>query len=320
MRTARLGNLTRLVDPIVMPDGGTFKNWDDLPRWLGTDLPIILFGAALPEKRDGNDASTPTDVLHVVVRDGVKTSYNRLGLPEAYGLAWYQEHLSEKVAEIHAAGKYFAFNIAGFTVQEFEAMARVACISRVDIIVIDISCSNTTQEPFCFDPNLSRQTIEAVQNTAPETNVIVKLPYIPLPSILQELVGICVEERHVAAIDVINAMAGCLPFDPNGNRIMGGYASGGGNVALVFGMGMVSRLADLIPADSDTVIMGTGGIGCGPARSGADVLEYRQRGASVVGVHTAARSPVPPHGIDYGTFDRIKADYLALTKQEVASA
>ena len=62
--------------------------------------------------------------------------------------------------------------------------------------------------------------------------------------------------------------------------------------------------------------MGTGGIGCGPARPGADVLEYRRRGASVVGIHTAARSEEPPHDIDYGAFDRIKADYLEVKPKD----
>jgi len=202
-------------------------------------------------------------------------------------------------------------NIAGFSLNEFVDLAQACQRTGVQLIFADISCANTSQEPHCFNPEATAEIIRAVQNAAPDATIGVKLPYIPLPSLLKQLVDVC-QETGVGIIEVINAMGQYHPVDEQGERRLGGHASGGGFLTKDPAQGMVARIADLLGKDSPIHIMATGGIGCGPNCPGQDILDYERLGATLFGVHTAARSTEFPYPIMPQIFDAIRADYQAL--------
>lgn len=296
--------------PLIVNAGGTLKDWDNLPGFLESSLQVIVFGASLESQRSGNPGGIPA-TLFVQSVAGVKISYNRLGLPEKYGIEWYQQHLADKNQVVANHGKVLAMNMAGFSVDEFARLAHVCHNAGIRIIFADISCANTAQEPHCFNLEAAAEIMKEVRVAAPDAVIGVKLPYIPLPSLLRELVGAC-KESGVGVIEVINAMGQYHPIDEHGTRRLGGPASGAGFLAKDPAQGMVARVADLLGKDSNIHIMATGGIGCGPNRSGQDILDYEHLGATMFGVHTAARSTEFPYSIMPQVFDAIRADYQAL--------
>ena len=184
----RVGQLL-FEQPVIVNAGGTLKDWSDLPGFLKTGLEIIVFGAALEARRTGNPGGIPA-TLFVQSTRGVKLSYNRMGLPEMYGIEWYSENLAGRNRAVSDCGKVLAMNIAGFSVGEFTRLALVCHLAGVRIIFADISCANTSQEPHCFYPETAAEIIREVQAAAPDATIGVKLPYIPTPSLLIEMVGI----------------------------------------------------------------------------------------------------------------------------------
>lgn len=313
----RIGKLS-LQHPLVINAGGTLKDWDNLPAFLATQLQIVLFGAALAPLRAGNEGGIPK-TLFVQNVGGITLSYNRMGLPEKYGLEWYEQHLGEKNRLVADHGKVLAMNIAGFSLNEFVQLAQACQRASVQLIFADISCANTSQEPHCFNPEATAEIIRAVQNAAPDATIGVKLPYIPLPSLLKQLVGAC-KDTEVGIIEVINAMGQYHPIDEVGERRLGGPSSGGGFLAKDPAQGMVARVKDLLGEDSAIRIMATGGIGCGPKRPGQDIRDYECLGATMYGVHTAARSTDYPHSVMPEVFDEIYEDYLRLREETMESA
>ena len=301
--------------PLIVNAGGTLKDWDNLPGFLSTKLQIILFGAALEQVRAGNEGGIPKTLFVQWIASGsVKLSYNRMGLPEKYGLEWYEQHLEEKNQLVAEHGKMLAMNIAGFSLNEFVRLAKSCRRAGVQLIFADISCANTSQEPHCFNPKATAEIIRAVQNAAPDATIGVKLPYIPLPSLLKELVDVC-RETKVGIIEVINAMGQYYPINEYGTRRLGGPASGGGFLAKDPAQGMVVRVRDLLEENPAIHIMATGGIGCGPNRPGQDILDLELLGATIFGTHTAARSTEYPYNIVPKVFDEIPEDYLRLRKK-----
>jgi len=316
-QTIRLGTM-EFEWPLIVNAGGTLKNWNDLPALLGTSLQIILYGAMLLPIRAGNPGGIPA-TLFVDEWRGIKVSYNRLGLPEKYGAGWYEQNLASKNQLVADHGKVLAVNIAGFSVGELARLAEICHGAGIRIIFADISCANTNQEPICFSAEATRNALAAVKQSAPDAVIGVKLPYIPLPSLLMGLVKVC-GEVEVDVIEVINAMGQYHPTNEDGALRLGGPASGGGFLAKDAAQGMVTRVKSLLGDNSRIHIMATGGIGCGPnARPGQDILDYEHRGATLFGVHTAARSPRYPHEIEPRVFDFIREDYLMLTGQKLSA-
>lgn len=305
--TIQIGKLS-FRHPLVVNAGGTLKNWGNLPDFLKTNLQIVLFGAALEPLRPGNPGGILATLFVQNVAGGIKLSYNRLGLPERYGITWYRQHLAEKNSLVADHGKVLAMNIAGFSVDEFARLASVCHTACVHIIFADISCANTSQEPHCFYPEAAAEIIREVRAAAPNATIGVKLPYIPLPSLLTELVDIC-KKGGIGIIEVINAMGQYHPIDERGVRRLGGPASGGGFLAKDPAQGMVARVKTLLGENPTIHIMATGGIGCGPGRAGQDILDYERLGATLFGVHTAARSTNPPYSVMPQVFDAILDDY-----------
>jgi len=311
-QTIRLGAM-EFEWPLIVNAGGTLKDWDLLPEFRGTSLQIVLFGAALESKRPGNSGGIPATLL-VEKAGGLKISYNRLGLPEKYGIEWYREHLAAQNQLVAEQGKVLAMNIAGFNLGEFARLAVVCQQAGVRIVFADISCANTSQEPHCFSPRDAAQIMKEMRAAAPDAVIGVKLPYIPTLSLLTELVGIC-KESGVGIIEVINAMGQYHPVDEAGGRRLGGPASGGGFLAKDPAQGMVFRVAALLGQNSGIHIMAAGGIGCGPNRPGQDILDYERLGATLFGVHTAARSTKSPYNVMPQIFDDIREDYLRLREE-----
>lgn len=316
-KTIQIGGLS-FQHPLILNGGGTLKDWNDIPKFLSSSLQVILFGAALEAQRKGNEGGIPATLFVQNIR-GIKISYNRLGLPEKYGIEWYRQHLAEKRQLVESSGKVLAMNIAGFSVGEFARLATVCHEANVSIIFVDISCANTSQEPHCFSLEASAEIIWMVKKAAPDAVIGVKLPYIPTPSLLDKLVGIC-KKFGVGIIEVINAMGQYHPIDENGKRRLNGPASGGGFLAKDPAQGMVARVATLLGENSGIHIMATGGIGCGPRHPAQDILDYERLGATIFGIHTAARSCVSPYRVEPETFTVIANQYRTMMQQKMVTA
>ncbi|MDA1337416.1 MAG: hypothetical protein O3C23_01485 [bacterium] len=317
-KTIRLGN-REFEHPLIVNAGGTLKDWDDLPPLLGTSLQIILFGAMLLPLREGNPGGIPA-TLFVHEENDIRISYNRMGLPEKYGEQWYEDHLFEQNHLVADCGKVLAMNIAGFSAQELGQAAKICHNANIKIIFADISCANTDVEPLCFSPEATREALTAVKQAAPNAVIGVKLPYIPLPSLLKEVVGV-LSEVGVDIIEAINAMGQYHPTNEHGIFRLGGPASGGGFLAKDPAQGMVTRIKALLGNNSPIQIMATGGIGCGPnITAREDIVDYESRGATVFGIHTAARSTEFPYAVTPEFFDYARKDYLAAAGRKTITA
>ncbi|MCH8048956.1 hypothetical protein IIC44_02580, partial [Patescibacteria group bacterium] len=245
--------------PLIINAGGTLKDWDNLPALLETSLQIILFGAMLLPIREGSLGGISA-TLFVQEQGGIKTSYNRMGLPEKYGDQWYEQNLVNKNQLVADYGKVLAINIAGFNTGQLASCAEICRDAGVRIIFVDISCSNTDQEPICFSPEATKNALVAVKNAAPDAVIGVKLPYIPLSSLLGELVEVC-KEMQIDVIEVINAMGQYYPTNASEHGVfrLAGPASGAGFLAKDPAQGMVTRVKSLLGDNSLIRIMATGG-------------------------------------------------------------
>jgi len=306
MRRPGFGNRCILEGPVVFGCGGTCKTMEAFHQLIKLEqTQVVEWGSALVEKRDGN----PGTVLWI--NNG--SSLNRMGLPESFGLEWYEQNLPLLVQQAKDRGKTFLFNIAPLKLSHCTSLSAVAEKSGVPIIVVDLSCSNAGQDASCFSAELVDEAIAAVQEAAPSALVVPKIAHIPTNSLLHELATIFVQ-REVAAVAAINTIPFCYGLDQTGNPLTDGLAGGGGMLARHAAMGMVQRLDQLLPSEMGIVAMG--GVGCAPNISAAeDVLTFVGLGASAVAFNTFAHDPNSPYALRPHVYDEVILEVKALQRQ-----
>lgn len=185
--------------------------------------------------------------------------------------------LSEILPAMKAFGVPIIANIAGFTVEEYAALASRLTVPGIAGIEVNISCPNVKTGGMALGtaPELAAEVVEAVVKATP-LPVIVKLT----PNVT-DIVALAraVAEAGAHALSLINTLLG-MAIDVNTRRpvlanIMGGLSGPAIRPVAVRAVWQVARAVDL-------PIIGMGGI-C----TGSDALEFILAGASAVAVGSA---------------------------------
>lgn len=240
----------------------------------------IMVGSMTVLPRDGNTGN-------VYYYSG-NYSLNSLGLPNP-GSTWYSDNLSEMKRLATAAGKSLWLSVAGFNPKEFAALAKIAADAGVDGIELNLGCPNvwdggTQKRIACFEPLLVETILDLViQYIGSDIAVIVKVSPYSDPVLLGEVAGVLSESRLVKGVTTMNTF-------PNGfatisrNRpaisVGNGYAGLAGPAVKAIGLGQVMQFRERLP--SSIAVIGVGGI-----RTGKDVQDYLDAGATMVQVATA---------------------------------
>lgn len=266
----------------IMNAAGTCKTLEDVTQLLRSAVSAITLGSITLEKRDGNGVGGVTDYWH---EDG--TSVNSIGLKNP-GADYYWEHLAEMVRMAHEAGKALFVSIAGFSVEEYAYLARLASRSGADGIELNLSCPNVREGDKqkkipCFDGDMVTEILEAVEMAVgTEIGVSVKLSPFTDPVALENIATVLSRSDIVSAVTTTNTFPNALVLSESGEPRIGvgvGLAGMAGTSLKPIGLGQVKQLRALLPERIE--IIGVAGI-----NSGADVLEYLFAGATAVQVGT----------------------------------
>lgn len=106
---------------------------------------------------------------------------NSFGMPNG-GADYYAEALPGMIDTVHVANKHLILSIAGFSVAEYARLANLAESKQVDMLEVNLGCSNVRTEsdkpePIAsFNPDYMTQIVDAV---AQETDIPVSLKLSP---------------------------------------------------------------------------------------------------------------------------------------------
>ncbi len=202
---------------------------------------------------------------------------NAIGLSNP-GAADEVKLLAETRAQLQPLGVPLIASIFGGTVAEFAQVAQIIMQAEPDLIEVNISCPNVSDEfgtPFSGTPEVAATVTAAVKQvvTCPIT---VKLSP-NVPSIAR--IAMAVQSAGADAITAINTMPGMLIDVTSGQPILANRVGGISGPALKpIALRCVYEIAKVVSIP----IIGTGGIS-----TGQDAREMRQAGATVVGVGSA---------------------------------
>lgn len=203
---------------------------------------------------------------------------NAIGLTNP-GAAEEAHLLAQTRARLQPLGVPLIASIFAGTVEEFGAVAKTVAAANPDLLEINISCPNVSDEfgtPFAALPESAAAVTEAVKR-AVTCPVTVKLaPNVPsIARIAQAAV-----EAGADALTAINTMPGLIIDAVSGQPVLSNKMGGISGPALKpIALRCVYEIARALPR---TPIIGTGGV-----NTGADAVEMLAAGASVVGVGTA---------------------------------
>lgn len=258
----------RLKNPVIAASGtfGFGTEYDGI-------YPAHLFGAIILKgttlkPRDGNPPpriyETPSGLI------------NSVGLQNPGIESVYDEYLP-KLQNLRESGTKVILNIAGDTVDEYEAIASI-CEERgmIDGIEVNLSCPNVKKGGVNFgsNPDIASKVVASVRRktTLP---VIVKLA--PVVTDIGKIALSC-QEAGADAISAINTLPAVV-IDIDKQKLFLGGGSGGlsGSVikpfALMQVMNIVKRVS--IPV-----------IGCGGIMNSRDAIEFIMVGARAVQIGT----------------------------------
>jgi len=174
----------------------------------------------------------------------------------------------------------FIANIAGSTVEDYAAVARLFDDSPIDAIEINISCPNVKEGGVAFgnDPDMSARVVEAVRANT-DKPLITKLS--PNQTDIQENARRCID-AGTDAFAVINTLMGMAVDVESRTPVIGNNQGGLSGPAIKPVALLKTHQVYQVCKGHDVPIIGQGGI-C----SASDALEFLIAGASAVGVGTA---------------------------------
>ena len=255
-----------LKNPIATASGTCGFGMEYLPYYKPADLGAITLKALSIRPKAGNKvvriAETPSGML------------NSIGLQNP----GVDSFLENKLEFVKGLGTKIIANIAGESMEDYEAVAEKLNVEGIDLIELNISCPNVSDGGLAFGTN--PKTVEEITSRVKkktEKPLIVKLS--PNVTDITEIAR-AAESAGADALSLINTLMG-MRIDAHTRRPVLSRGSGGlsGPAVKPVALHMVSAVSRAVKLP----ILGMGGI-----MTGRDAAEFLIAGASAVAIGTAA--------------------------------
>jgi dihydroorotate dehydrogenase (fumarate) len=243
----------------------------------------VTLGSYTLLPREGNPGKT--------FWDDNENSLNALGLPNP-GIEEVRRFFPELAKKIRASGKRVRLSIAGFSVEEYRELARIAVGLRPDEIEWNLGCPNVrkdgVQKPIlAFDPDaISTILTDAhrVSGTLGEPDVAIKLSPYSDPFFLARVAEVLAGNMSgYEKLVICNTFPNASGYDDRGNPVISandGFGGLGGCAMKHIALGQIRQFRKRLR--ESTRIIGVGGIS-----GGMDVRDFQLAGANEVQVGTA---------------------------------
>jgi len=278
----KIGRL-ELVHP-VLNAAGTCKTLEDFKKLVRTPLPAVMVGSITTEVRYGNPGST--------FFSNPNFSLNSVGLSNP-GIDYYIEFLPQMVKIADAADKYVFVSVEGSRPAGYALLTELAFQSGVHLVELNLGCPNKwtndgRQETIpSYDLDMLKEILRvcklSFRFTRKNKILSVKLSPIPDPVLLKKIADLINESEIICAVTTSNTLPNAFAYADNDKPAiqsvteLGGM---GGSALKPIALGQVKQLRELLRDGID--IIGVGGI-----KTGKDVLDYLNAGASAVQIGTA---------------------------------
>lgn len=300
----------------IINAAGTCKKLEDVQKLAGSAVAGLVVGSATVEQKPGN----PGNVWHVTEYSTI----NSLGLPNP-GAEYYKANLPEMVKIAHDHGKPLIFSVAGNTPREFFDLAEVGLEAGVDFVELNLGCPNKWDEGkqgkiYSYDPTSFDSIIRSFDFLKQLAKIGVKIsPYVD-PFMVADVNMYLRSYWDLAYVATANTFPNGFLYQENwrpaidSENVPGGFGGVAGPGYKAIALGQVTQFRKLFDHPDSTLnnlpIIGIGGVG-----SGRDVAEYRQSGATLVGVASAYMAAEDPN-----VFGRILTEYVNLLDQKEPAA
>jgi dihydroorotate dehydrogenase (fumarate) len=264
-----------LINPVMNGACSIAKSDEDLEAMLATRQGAVLIGSITPEPRDGNPEPRWFD------GQGQPFALNSFGMPNN-GHDWYLGKLPLWITKTHDAGKLLALSVAGFSIDDYIKMARLAKTVGVDWVEFNFGCPNTAEAGrsnpiFSFDLEVLAKICEEVEKVLGDLPYTVKLSPYSNPAELNRTAAV-IAKTKAAAVVTSNTFPNGYWQDDGGRPVIGpndGLAGTSGEAILAIALGQVRQFRNALPSSIE--VIGVGGI-----TKPEHVKQYLNAGAKLV--------------------------------------
>ena len=252
MSTYTIGNVV-LNAPYMNAACSIAKTPEDIKALCQTSAGAVLIGSITRLARDGN--AEPRWF------DGDTYALNSFGMPNA-GADYYTSTLPGLTTTIHESGKAAILSIAGFSVDDYAALARLADTSGVDLLELNFGCPNIrtdgAQKPIAsFDINYMQAIVEAVAERT-SLPLLLKLSPYSNPHELLAVAEAIAAMPNTAGVVTMNTFANAY-HEIDGQPVLAmEYGGLSGRSLQPIALGQVRQFRNALP--ETIAVIGVGGI------------------------------------------------------------
>ena len=252
----------------IMTASGTYGYNDEYDEFIDvSNLGAIVTKAISLNPRQGNKNIRITETKAGMI--------NSIGL-ENVGI---EKFLEEKLPVLKSKNIEFLMNIAGSSLDEYIALAKICENNKIKAVELNVSCPNVKSGciEFGVDENCLYELVNSVRQ---EYQRFIAVKLTPNVTAIEKL-ALSAQKAGADAISAINTLKGtqikisCINGEIRKSIISGGYPGVGVKPVAV---GAVMRIAKTV----DIPVIGIGGI-----ETLEDVLEFMAAGADAVQIGTA---------------------------------
>ncbi len=252
----------------IMTASGTFGYNDEYDEFIDvSNLGAIVTKAISLNPRQGNKNIRITETKAGMI--------NSIGL-ENVGI---EKFLEEKLPVLKSKNIEFVMNIAGSSLDEYIALAKICENNKIKAVELNVSCPNVKSGciEFGVDENCLYELVNSVRQ---EYQGFIAVKLTPNVTAIEKL-ALSAQKAGADAISAINTLKGtqikisCINGGIRKSIISGGYSGVGIKPVAV---GAVMRISKTV----DIPVIGIGGI-----ETLEDVLEFMAAGADAVQIGTA---------------------------------
>lgn len=254
---------------ILNASGVLCSAWKELEEIAKSDSAAIMMKSCTLEPRKGNEepryARLPLGAIQ------------SMGLPNL----GYQEYL-RFASQLKQYGKPIIASVVGFSSDEYETLVKAFQKSEVNLIEVNLSCPNITNEsPIAYNLERTKEILEKITNLG-EKPIGLKLPPY-FDSDYQSQIAELIKRYKISFISSINSIGETLIIDPEKEtpviKPKKGFGGLCGEYIKPIALANVRRFYELLK--DDVFVMGVGGI-----KTGRDAFEFLLAGADAVQVGT----------------------------------